>query len=390
VPRSLPSINFRPNPGRAVYVQGSIDQSLIDRLTPSILNFHYQSRDPVSVYIDSPGGNTLSAELLLRMLSAPNQEFTSSCRLITVVTGRAASAAADLLSAGDYAIAYPGSTIYYHGVRTSPAVPVTVEVASYLTESLKVSNDKYALQLARRSFGRFIFQYVNRRFQFPTVRQQQNNSKLTDLECFTAMASQAVSEAARVVIDQARIRNLRYNALLKHLQRTVFNKRKVTKLTRFAQVEAAMLKGIVEFELGNNKDSEWTFKENGGLAKISDDFLLLTEYHAPHLNDQLAHLCDRWGDYFLTATETEQLNAFSDEERPSKRQEMLKQHFQPLWFFFVALCHALQEGENELTAIDAFRLGLIDEVVGHADVPTLRMWAEFRPDETDTAAVATA
>ena len=30
--------------------------------------------------------------------------------------------------------------------------------------------------------------------------------------------------------------------------------------------------------------------------------------------------------------------------------------------FFVALCHALYEGENELTAMDAVWLGLVDTI----------------------------
>jgi len=47
--------------------------------------------------------------------------------------------------------------------------------------------------------------------------------------------------------------------------------------------------------------------------------------------------------------------------------------------FFIALCHALQEGENELTAIDAYWLGLVDEVVGE-HLWTIRLMEEFEPD----------
>jgi hypothetical protein len=50
--------------------------------------------------------------------------------------------------------------------------------------------------------------------------------------------------------------------------------------------------------------------------------------------------------------------------------------------FFVALCHALQEGENELTAIDAYWLGLVDEVVGE-NLWTIRIMEEFTPDPED-------
>ena len=43
----------------------------------------------------------------------------------------------------------------------------------------------------------------------------------------------------------------------------------------------------------------------------------------------------------------------------------------------MALCHVLQQGENQLTGTDAFWLGLIDEVVGVKDLPSLRLMIEF-------------
>ena len=51
---------------------------------------------------------------------------------------------------------------------------------------------------------------------------------------------------------------------------------------------------------------------------------------------------------------------------------------EPLWYFVVALCRLLQQGENRLTAVDAYWLGLVDEVVG-ARLPSLRLIAE-NPD----------
>lgn len=107
-----PDKHFRPDPERGVFVNAPIDQDLLDRLTPRIVTLQSASRDPISVYIDSPGGSTLTASVLDRLLRASNQDFARPCRIITVVTSTAASAAADLLSSGDYAIAYQGSTVY--------------------------------------------------------------------------------------------------------------------------------------------------------------------------------------------------------------------------------------------------------------------------------------
>jgi Clp protease len=96
--------DFRPNPSRAVFVTGNIDQNLIDRLTPRIVSLQNQSRDPISVYIDSRGGIVASADLLLSLLTASNQDSAPPCRVITVVTSRASSAAATCLRWGNFAL----------------------------------------------------------------------------------------------------------------------------------------------------------------------------------------------------------------------------------------------------------------------------------------------
>ena len=61
-------------------------------------------------------------------------------------------------------------------------------------------------------------------------------------------------------------------------------------------------------------------------------------------------------------------------------KNLLKKFVHYLWSFFVALCHALQEGENELTATDAFWLGLIDEVMGVKELSGFREIMEYEPD----------
>jgi hypothetical protein len=54
----------------------------------------------------------------------------------------------------------------------------------------------------------------------------------------------------------------------------------------------------------------------------------------------------------------------SRQDRHAKIVAKLRPVIQPIWLFFVALCHILQERDNVLTAADAYWLGLIDEVIG--------------------------
>lgn len=170
-----PDPEYRLNANRAVYVQGEIDQQLVSRLTPEIISLHSQTREPITVFIDSPGGRVDLKETLLQLLKASNQDFADPCHLITVVTSRAASAAADLLSSGDYAIAYPESTVLYHGVRMPGERALTAEITSFLAEMLRLRNDRYAMDLARTIEFRFMYRFVTSRGQFQAIRQNSPN-----------------------------------------------------------------------------------------------------------------------------------------------------------------------------------------------------------------------
>jgi len=388
----VPDPNYRPNPLRAVYVLGRIDQQMADRLTPQILRLQHANREPITVYIDSRGGDVAAQELILRLLNASNQDSEPPCQLITVVTNRAASAAADLLSAGDYAIAYPESTLLYHGSRQPVLDPVTVEYGSALTESLKMSNHQSAMDLARRAEGRFMFRFVTSRAEFPAVRQRLSNSSLTDLESFLEFTSSQLSTRASKLFRRARDRHHRYDELVAKCLVKAFKGRKyLSKATPPppAKVQAAVMQKIIDFEVQEHKkDASWTFF-NGGIARLSEGFLLLQEYIVSTQSQQFKNLCERWGHFVLTRQETDELNAIaSAAARRSARVEKVSPHFAPLWSFFVALCHTLQEGEeNYLMALDAFWLGLIDEVLGQ-DLRTRRILMEARPDPEAQSPVA--
>jgi ATP-dependent protease ClpP protease subunit len=88
--------DFAPNPKRVIYVQGVIEQQLLYRLTPQIIELHDKGSDPITVYIDSPGGIVSHMESLLQLLRV-DQDADKPRRFITIVTSQAASAAAELI-----------------------------------------------------------------------------------------------------------------------------------------------------------------------------------------------------------------------------------------------------------------------------------------------------
>jgi hypothetical protein len=376
----VPDPSYRPNPDRAIYVHGLIDQQLVDRVTPRIVLLQSRSREPITVYIDSRGGAVTHTEILRRLLNAPNQDGVGPCRIITVVTSRAASSAADLLSAGDYALAYPESTVLYHGVRTSLDDPLTAELTSFLTENLKLSNDRHAMALVRQSEWRFMFRFVSMRPRFEEFRERNKPRTLSDLDCFVGLISENLSEKAKRVVAQAEIRYGRYSALLDRVLKAASRKKQFALDRRAAEVEGVIIKAIIDFEVSSNKKNQaWTFRD-GGLTRLNDDFFLLQEYISSSQSAQFKSLCERWGSFILTKADEEEIEKVPEPDRAEKKLEKVRPQFQPLWSFIVALCHALQEGENELTATDVFWLGLIDEVIGANDLPSLRMVREFTPD----------
>jgi ATP-dependent protease ClpP protease subunit len=377
-----PNKDFRPDPTRGVYVQGTIDQQMVYRLTPRILTLQGVRR-PITVYIDSPGGNLANMESIWRLLTASNQDASPPCRVITVVTVRAASAAADLLSSGDYAIAAsPQSTILFHGSRTFGELPLTVQTTSVLAQFLRMTNENYAMELIRKIEGRFMFRFLVSKKQFGEVRRK-HAKEMTDSECFLSIISESLSERARKLFLTARERQGRYDQLLKKAKA-----QRVSKRSRIAKVEAARIKAILDFEVEENRgDKSFSF-QGGGITRLTDDFYLLNEYLAGSQSDRLDNLCRQWGRFALDAADQAQIEAAPEADRAHLLVEKVRPRLEPLWSFFVALCHALQEGENELSATDALWLGLIDEVVGVPDLIWFRQVAEYQPDPSEPPAPA--
>ncbi len=320
-------------------------------------------------------------ETLLRTLKLSDQDSADPCHIITAVTIRAASAAADLLSSGDYAVAYPHSAILYHGIRTQENNPLTVESASVLNTLLRRSNDIYAIELARKIDDRFSFRFVFARNHFDAIRQKHADQQLSDVQCFVEFIEEKLSTQAKKLWQRAKARHSRYNEMFNMVLKKV--KGDVEKMGT-AQLQAVFLKAIVEYELkANRQDPSWSFS-GGGIERLTDDFFLLNEYMGVFSGDRLQRWSAEWGKYVVPSELAKEIDAIADEkERTKKISETIAPFVEPLTSFFAALCHALQEGENELTAEDAYWLGLIDEIVGRDDLLCLRHFEEDKPDPVE-------
>jgi enoyl-CoA hydratase/carnithine racemase len=369
---------YRENPGRAVFIVGEIGQPLVDRLTPRILELRSESADPITAYIDSLGGSIFHARLILNLLTAPTQDGRS-CPVVTVVTGTAASAAADILAAGSYSIAYRHALIHYHGVRTSLG-DITHESASTLAESLRRSNEGFALELAGRVLNRFFFVYAQLKSKFAAHREAEKDA--SDVECLAHCMTDQLSGPTSL-LEVALGKHQRLNRLLTYYKDQLAARRAA--FVRPAEKEAFLLQCLVAWELRENTEQGWRF-DTEGLNAIREDFVLLADFEDGQHMQNLERKIREWGALLLDPELQEDYEALQSNEREQYLLEKTRDKFKAVWHFLVSLCRALQQGENRLTPEEAYWLGLVDEVPGTA-LPSVReMIEKFRRDEQEAKA----
>ena len=77
---------------RSLLIDSDINDELIKRVTPQILALRQESNEPITIGIDSHGGSLASLDVLLGLLTGPDQDGNTG-KIITVVTHHAYSAA---------------------------------------------------------------------------------------------------------------------------------------------------------------------------------------------------------------------------------------------------------------------------------------------------------
>jgi ATP-dependent protease ClpP protease subunit len=326
--------DFTPNPDRAIWIEGKFTEALLDLLRPRIAEHTATNRDPITVFVNSGGGSPDVAEAILNLLRWTSQDDPRASRIITVVrsSSEALSMAANFLAAGDYAIAAPDCTLLWHGGRWPLADMVSVgEAGKLYARTLPTFHERNAAKLARASVHRFLRIVSAYRESFAQHRADVGDPALGDVECFQAILHGKLSPAGQKVLDRAGSLFESSNGLLLLFLKKVRRGRTVTK----EYLQELMLRVSMAWEYQSNKGAPaW----DGGLSRISDHFYFLNAYF------DFAVLRD-W-----IAARAEPQPAGTDVEEDYFR------------LFFLALCRALQEGENYITALDALWLGLIDTV----------------------------
>ncbi len=372
---------YRPNHDRSVTISGVIDDALVCRLLPEIVRLQSVSRDPITVYIDSPGGDTECAKTLLEALRASDQDQSEPCRLITVALGEASSAASDILMAGDYALAYPYSRIHCHGTRIKPSSSFTKDQAAIYARYMAGQDEGFALTQARNCINRFIFR-ISRAWREieglddkgpglfgsddspTTVNTAQEFHKFLQTNGFASDVLLELVDTAGQNADS--VGDFADRSGLVDLRNT-----KGPEVDMKDAIRSAILKDAV-----SNPSSEVAFSD------LESKYRLLCDFFEKHHVDMVVVLLKRWWvDLYgrQDQRKASTVNFSKEEERVEWKMKLIGVRCLVLWFLFVFFCRELQTGDFPMTAKEAYWLGLIDEVIG-LDLPSPRILVENAPD----------
>ena len=380
-------LNYRPNPDRSVCVFGDIGDELVSRLAPEILRLRHASDAPITVYINSNGGSTRCLDYIHSLLASKGLSAKKG-RVITVVVGNAKSAAANLLTLGDYAVAYPTASILFHGVRYGGVDVVTMETAESMANQLHSTNRATAAQLARVGAERLAFHYARLKGEFAEVRSSSPKENLSDIECFAHVLQRHLSPVGKQIVFKAMERW----QSLKILSEQVMRKARQAQKSGL-KFEAAVLHGVINYEVKRNANTDWSLGGKGnGLLRVVSDFTLQRDYDVGHHTRLVWNLFAKFSSAFFTEQDIATIKAVvANADKPSGVSDetlnyansRIEEVIKPFCYFAASLWQGLQEEENPLRPSDAYWLGAIDEIYDTA-LPSLRDIAEGDDEDQET------
>ena len=374
---SPPSIDpdFRENPSRAIEVFGEINDDLVMRLTPQIRKLRYdEPTSPITVYIDSPGGSVNSYERLEGLLFHPDQSG-DRCRIITVVTAMAASAAARLLTRGDYSLAYKNATVHCHGVRTNTPI-LTRERAESLTKYLGEFNEEMAQSFQNKIIKNLGWLYRFNESEFKGTPP--NHTAPTAIQWLFSLMEEKISAQYQLLSDVER-----ELSRVSELEKFIYsNKTRSSQLEKAEQKGAghrdcALLKLIIDFLEKNFSNSE---KLHGISHSRRNELLALFSLRRTYYQRFFSDCDDPTALMQMYASE-EHFSKVIKLKSKNEQKDFLMQHYGKIlfssWQLSTTIASRLVKGENPLTAEDAYWLGLVEEVVGVTHLPNIRKVIEY-------------
>ena len=398
---------------RAIFIDSPIDDEFVRRITPTILKLRQDEKSPITLGIDSPGGNLGSLDTLLSLLQGPSQSGARG-KIITVSTNRAYSAAANLLAFGDYSIALEHSQILFHDVRYGGMVDVTPAKARDAAKSLQDANDTFALKLANEIISRLLWVYIGLSSEFDEINSKypgkfsgyqkilDSFSPRIDGLNYVDVASFATSLWAKTSLQNDNLIEKVMDRLQRWIVLTNLSKsvptfrekgsrkpgildgaasvyKKFSKKTESIDNFSEALKTLLTLLIAESAYSNAT-NENFAitLEQATRDFNLIQSMEDKKHKKSALRLMYKFPTIFFGIATADEIKNKSDEEKEVVISAAAPSA-QLFWLFCISLCSELFEGEHILSAHDAQLLGIVDEVAGGGPVISRR---EFNDKKT--------
>lgn len=366
----FPVSPYRENPDRCIIIDGVIDNDMFSRITPDILRLRAKNADPITVYINSPGGLIQIADQIYDLLKAPDQDNRRR-DIVTVVTGLAASAAADLLARGDYSISYPSAIIHLHGTRHGEGDELTLEHVTSAAKYLRRINEERALRMAHRVFKRFVIIFLTIKEEH---RPANDKSYVLKIDKLCDSLKRKLSSTPADICDKA-LTNYRHCLELLKPAVEAFEANK-GKHGIHIQCEVIRQVALYEADVLLKKDPDARFSSDS-LDHIMDEFKALIDYLTGDYIGSLESFME-YPTFLLTPEELENMPiaiAQNSEEMNKWIFGTTKHRLKEIWYFVLSYCRLFQKSENLITPEDAYWLGVVNEVLG-LELPSFRTMHE--------------
>ncbi|MGC2960158.1 ATP-dependent Clp protease proteolytic subunit [Paraburkholderia graminis] len=398
---------------RCIHIDDVIDDQYIDRLIPKILELRHSSNEPITVAINSPGGSLTALDVLLGLLTGPDQDGQVG-KIVTVSVRNAHSAAANLLAFGTYAVALPHSEVLFHDVRYSGMEDVTPASARMAAARLQNANEEFSLRLAGRVFRRLAWNYIDLKPKFSAFQTRfpatyetyrlaidscqasQDGSERADIAGFATALFGEVSAASESLIHATVERLMRWGLttrIAKALPKyRIKGSRKPGLLDGTKNLFDELMKAgdssvgkelwdkaepdlhlfsllLVENISKSETTKDFSFSKT--LEAVNDDFKLIESINDPSHRRVITRNMLRYDHIFFSSEEQKMVNGTNEDERKSAF-EAARPNAELFWFFCVLLCRELFNGEHRLSPEDAQVLGIVDEVAGGGRIQSRR------------------
>lgn len=274
------------NWNRCIYITGEINDEMVSELTPKILALRQESSEAITVAINSYGGSLASTEVLIGLLTGPNQDNVR-CSIITVATNKAYSAAANLLAYGDYAVALEHSDVLFHDVRFAGMRDVTPDKALNAAKVLRSENEGFSLRLANHVFKRLMWNFIDLQHEFSDINlnhtqkvaEYKNQLDACGLNEVSSLKFDPAMYGVAMYIHLSRANGALIDRSFEHLGRwgAVMKVAELTPMYKTDGENVGLMDGALELFKGLNRDK--TASVNFGHEKNENDlqlFLTLT------------------------------------------------------------------------------------------------------------------